>query len=149
MVRNDGISRANGEYVTFLDDNDVYQTDKVEKQFKHLIEEQLDVSVCDMHFMEDGENKYLSACLAKVGNLADFITQENAFTFMLMSKKSCLEKVGGFHEPKFQDHLLMIKLLRAGFRIGILRVPLFMHNNHRDEHITLTERFCKGYKQKI
>ena len=42
--RNEGIRVANGEYITFLDDDDEYLPEKVEKQLEFIKENQLDMS---------------------------------------------------------------------------------------------------------
>ena len=149
-ARNAGIEYAHGDYITFLDDDDIYLPEKIQMQLNHLIAENCDISICDMFFYDNGVDVESNVCSAKVGTLADFITEGNTFTPMIFSKKSCLEIVGGFHDtPKFQDHLLMIKLLAYGFNIKILRQKLFIHNHHYGERITLTKRFCEGYKEKI
>lgn len=150
LARNTGIENARGDFITFLDDDDVYLPNKIEKQLAHLSETKADVSVCDMFFIENGEYKDVKECNAKVDDLATFITEGNSFTPMIMVKKECLNSIHGFHDtPKFQDHLLMVKMLEAGFKVETLKEKLFIHNNHAEQRITLTRRFCEGHKKKI
>lgn len=47
-TRNAGIQEAEGEYITFLDDDDVYLNNKIKNQVEHMIEEKSDYSVTDM-----------------------------------------------------------------------------------------------------
>ncbi|TCL07336.1 glycosyltransferase family 2 protein [Sodalis ligni] len=150
LARNTGIDAAKGMFVTFLDDDDIYLPQKVERQVNHIISKNIDVSVCDMQFSENDKIIETQVSYAEVGDLANFLTRGNTFTPMILCKKECLRLVNGFHDtPKFQDHLLMIKLLRYDFKVEILREKLFIHNNHQEERITLTSRFCDGYKEKI
>jgi len=45
-ARNTGVRMSAGELITFLDDDDTYYKEKLEKQVEHIIAEQLDVSLC-------------------------------------------------------------------------------------------------------
>lgn len=47
-TRNIGIKVATGEYITFLDDDDLYLPDKVKKQVEHMIREDSDFSLTDL-----------------------------------------------------------------------------------------------------
>lgn len=46
--RNIGIEAANGEYVTFLDDDDIYLPDKISRQVFFMKENQTDYSITDL-----------------------------------------------------------------------------------------------------
>ena len=53
-ARNLGIERAAGDLIGFLDDDDLFYRTKISHQVKHLNTHNLDVSVCDMEFVEIG-----------------------------------------------------------------------------------------------
>lgn len=48
ISRNIGIGLSSGEYITFLDDDDEYKANKVEKQLEFMIKEKCDMSFGDM-----------------------------------------------------------------------------------------------------
>lgn len=53
--RNLGIENAKGEYVTFLDDDDLYMPGKIENQLNDMIQKQADYSITDLElFNEQG-----------------------------------------------------------------------------------------------
>lgn len=145
VARNQGITYSSGEYVTFLDDDDFYFKNKVSRQIEHLNSEKLDVSVCDM-FVDDVIKQKKGYGIARVGMLGDFIINGSAFTPMFFFKRNVLDSVGLFTDsPRFQDHILMLKVLRSGFRVGVLHEELFQHTFHNGTGITSEKNFKKGY----
>lgn len=52
-TRNTGIKQATGEYVTFLDDDDIYLPNKVKKQVEHMIKEGSDFSLTDLWLYDE------------------------------------------------------------------------------------------------
>lgn len=148
-ARNTGIKAVSGGLITFLDDDDIYMPDKVAKQVHHILKSGLDVSLCHMLIAENGTVVESPLCRARGTNLADFIMDGNAFTPMIMVRREVLTEAGGFPDtPRFQDHLVMIKLLEKGAATGILDEPLFIHNSHSDARISLSGRSLEGYKNK-
>ncbi|PKH20159.1 glycosyl transferase family 2 [Enterobacterales bacterium CwR94] len=146
-ARNIGITHAMGDYISFLDDDDVYFPNKLATQYQHLIENQLDVTVCDMEMHRDGVSVNDRKCRAIVGDVANFIICGNAFTPMIFCKRNVLTDIGMFHEtPRFQDHVLMIKILERDFKVGEQHVALFIHNDHLGERITLSKKSVLGYQ---
>lgn len=148
-ARNKGIDRAHGEFITFLDDDDYYIADKVEKQLKFMLANNLDLSLCYMHFLENENLRDVSNCIARGSNIAEFLIEGNAYTPMIMVKADLIKSVQGFENtPRFQDHVLMVKLLGTGTVCGILTEKLFVHNNHIGERITFSDKTCIGYKKR-
>lgn len=148
-ARNTGTDAGAGSLITFLDDDDFYMPEKVAKQVHHMLTYGLDVSLCHMIFSEDGMAVESPLCYARGTNLADFVLDGNAFTPMIMVRREVLIEAGGFPDtPRFQDHLMMIKLLEQEAKTGILDEQLFVHNSHSDERISLSKRSLEGYKNK-
>ena len=148
-ARNTGTDAVTGDLITFLDDDDIYMPDKVAKQVQHMLTSELDISLCHMLIAENGTVVDSPLCVARGTNLADFILDGNAFTPMIMVRREALTKAGGFPDtPRFQDHLVMIKLLEKGAVTGILDEALFTHNSHSDARISLSARSLEGYKIK-
>lgn len=141
LARNDGIQKAKGEYITFLDDDDEYLQSKISEQVKHIIENDLDLSLCGMHAVY--ENKYINVSYSypRGDNLKDFVIDGSAFTPMIMCKKSLIDEVGGFTiTPRFQDHVLMLKLLSKKPHTEILKKQLYCFNIHDGERITYSKK---------
>lgn len=63
-----------------------------------------------------------------------------------MCKRHVLIDIGGFVlTPRFQDHLLMIRILSNTSKVGHLSEQLFVHNNHNGERITYSNKSAEAY----
>jgi len=145
-ARNFGVKNSTAEIITFLDDDDLYYENKIDEQLRHLLENNLDVSVCDMSMYKSGVEVFNKNSKSRVGSLSNFILDGNVFTPMLMLKKNKFIQVGGFSDtPRFQDHILMLKILGSNLLIGQIRSKLFIHNIHDGEGVTSVSNFEKGY----
>lgn len=122
-ARNVGIRAAKGEYIAFLDDDDSYYPERIEKQlncFLNTSQKKLALVFCGA-VMTHGEDRlmcyvkpnYRGCCLyeAMVDNCL-------AATSQWMARKSALLDVGMFSiVPCKQDSTLILKLLERGYEV--------------------------------
>lgn len=110
--RNKGIQLASGEYITFLDDDDVYDQFKVERQIILMLKKNLDISVCNLiltnekgRVTDKRKRRYL-----KRGE--DILTAHLKYhitgTDTLMFKKEFLKKIGGFDNQDLGDEFYLM-----------------------------------------
>lgn len=58
-----------------------------------------------------------------------------------------MDEIKGFtNTPRFQDHILMIKILENRFRVEVLRERLYVLNDHLNERISYSEKSVNAYK---
>ena len=57
-TRNKGIEAADGKYITFLDDDDIYFPEKIKNQYVFMEENGLDYSVTDLDLYFDNEKLF-------------------------------------------------------------------------------------------
>lgn len=137
LARNKGIELSQGEYISFLDDDDYFYENKIEKQIIDIRKENSDVSVCGMNHEENGAVSVRQDGNAIVGDIANFLLYGRVFTPMILVKKSVAEKIGKFTDaPQFQDHIFMIKLIANDFKVSVLKDRLFVHTVHNGQRIT-------------
>ena len=126
-TRNIGIAAAKGEYVTFLDDDDVYLPEKIKKQAEFMAGGGYDYSVTDLILYNHEDKpvdrrirsytKDTSARELKVCHLKHHITG----TDTMMFRKEYLEKIGGFAPIDVGDEFyLMQRAIDGGGRFGYL-----------------------------
>jgi len=116
LARNTGFKASKGDYVAFLDDDDEWAPDKLEKQVK-LFEENTSIVYSNYHIINDkGKKDLFFPDILKKDNLKVEILGENVIgctSMPLISSKTFIE-VGGFDESfkANQDWDLWIRILQ-------------------------------------
>jgi glycosyltransferase involved in cell wall biosynthesis len=114
-TRNIGIKLATGEYVTFLDDDDIYLPDKVKKQVEYMIKEGSDFSLTDL-WLYDEKDKLIEK---RVRNyILDFSSESliryhliyhMTGTDVMMFKKKYLIDIGLFSPINVGDEFYLMQ----------------------------------------
>jgi len=124
--KNLGIQKANGEYIAFLDDDDIYRPDALKILYKYA-KTGADITYGDYLIENNGK-------MEKGWSLpfsASRLSQMNyiAMSVVLIKREKLLE-VGGFDEQihKFKDWNLWIRMQKYGCRF--LHVPIIVTEVH-------------------
>lgn len=134
LTRNQGIKHAKGSYVSFLDDDDEYMPERIEKMLKVFEEsqnEKLALVYCHAKFInQDGSSTYSDTRNFR-GNCLYEAMEQNciAATSQWMVKKSALDEVGGFPDvPCKQDSQTILRLLKAGYEVEVAPEELSIYH---------------------
>ncbi len=136
-TRNIGINSAKGDYVTFLDDDDIYLPDKIRKQVEFMETNQYDYSITDLRlYNKDGKEidrrirsyiKETTVEALRMYHLKYHITG----TDTMMFKKEYLIQIGGFAPIDVGDEFyLMQRAIEGGGKFGYLPecdIKAFVH----------------------
>jgi glycosyltransferase involved in cell wall biosynthesis len=121
-ARNTGIKNANGEFVCFLDDDDWFMPEKIEKQLNYLLK---NPSFHGVYCGRYQKNKTISSTctgdLSQIILLSEFIPGPPT----LMLYKNCIESIGGFNESyrRHQDSEMLLRLFEQ-YKLGSISEPL-------------------------
>ena len=126
--RNIGVEKSSGDYISFLDSDDYWESTKLDKQidkFKKNLN--LDLVYCDQYLLTSGVKKRSNKRMINSNILNELIngwTAPNTSTLMYRKKSS--ERVGGFDEKlkSCQDHDLWFKIAKGNFNIDYVDEPL-------------------------
>ncbi len=124
-TRNFGIKNAKGEYITFLDDDDIYFPNNIEKEIEFITKNNYDMIFCDVeHYYVDTKEKYINSYkknfdLTRKGLLKKILVDVISGTTGYVYKKEVLEDLGGFYDiPASQEYILLLNTIVGNYKIG-------------------------------
>lgn len=136
-TRNKGIFSANGLYVTFLDDDDIYLPEKIEKQVLFMEKEGLDFSITDLCLYNENDKLVDKRTRGYLNGASDKDLFENHLKYhltgtdTLMFRTEYIKKIGGFPPIDVGDEFyLMQRAIENGGRFGYLpecHVKAYVH----------------------
>ncbi len=121
-TRNIGIRVSNGEYITFLDDDDEYLPEKVERQLSFMKEGDYDYSITDLDLYNEKERlirqrkRTFIKEYSKEALLKYHLMYHLTGTDSMMFKKEYLEKIKGFAPINVGDEFYL--MFRAIDNVG-------------------------------
>jgi len=148
--KNEGILHAKGDYVTFLDDDDIYYEDALKILYKYAIHTDADVIYGDYLNNIGGKKKPGWSLHFDVQTL----TRMNYISMCVaMVKRKSVVAVGGFDEniPQFKDWNLWLRMQKnnaAFVHVPIFITEVFHHGDSISEKNPLEMQEGGGYKPK-
>lgn len=134
------IDQASGEYICFLASDDWIRSDKVEKQLKYMLENELDAvfSPVIKYFENTKEyvavsgNEFVEIFKEKDGYLKHlYSTDSNGGLIQSgMFRTECVKKIGYLQGYKSDDWLFEIRFLQAGYKAGWMNENLTYYRIH-------------------
>lgn len=145
--RNRGILEAEGEYVAFLDDDDIWMPEKIEKQLALLKKHNLDMVFCNGYRIDGNslnKRKLYQKCFISDKMISYNIELERdriGSTSHPLIRKECFAKIGFFDldMPARQDYEMWLRICRE-YKVQGIDEPLFCYRYHGGDRIT---KSCK------
>lgn len=121
-ARNTGFKYSKGDFICFLDDDDIFLETKVEKQVKFLIENNQYNAVYTWRYQNGKVISY-----SKNGDLSEEILtlSFSPYTSSIMVTRKSFEFINGFDESfiRHQDYEFLLRFFEF-FSIGVIEEPL-------------------------
>lgn len=154
-ARNYGAKCALGKYLCFLDDDDIYISDKLEKQHKFMVENELEMSFTDIKMYNEQDvlvdyrshERYINSCdnreLLKK-HIMYHLTPTDSYMFEVQA----FWKAGGFHTRDVsQEFMLMLDAIEKGIKIGYMPGAYAVQYIHSEGRVSQSSRRVNGDKK--
>lgn len=151
--RNYGIEHARGDYITFLDDDDLYRDKKIEKQLAYMVKNNLDMCFTDFR-IHNSKNQLIDFRSYKDIKAFDqdsllryHLTKKITGTASFMYRKESLLAIDMFDTVKVgQEFVLMLKTIEADLKIGYLDSADVIQFIHEGEKVSKGKGKVEGEK---
>lgn len=147
-ARNAGIAIAKSEWIAFLDSDDAFEPEKIEKQLKSLRSRPKAIAAFTglRHADPSGERIYIPKDSPSLFDLR--CSNVLSSTSSAMVRTSVLREIGGFNPdlPSCQDWELWFRLRRAG-EISVVQEPLvWLDTGDHDRITTNLDKVTQGHE---
>lgn len=124
-ARNVGIQHSIGEYISFLDSDDIWELTKLEEQYNFLLEKKASVVVCNYWKEKNGGKNIRISSHNEIITLKELLNANIITTGSLLVSRRVFEEVGVFDElmPRYQDWELALRIIKK-FVIYFQNKPL-------------------------
>jgi teichuronic acid biosynthesis glycosyltransferase TuaG len=139
VSRNYGLRKAQGEYIAFLDSDDLWYPEKLEKQLRFLeLNPQYHWVYCGVEDFDNATGKTLHILKLSdndQGNITERLIKENIISSTTpLIKKSVFDEIGVFNERRkfraFEDWELWLRIA-AKFPVGLINEVLTRYRIHQ------------------
>lgn len=166
-ARNTGFRASKGEYINFLDDDDVLMPEKIERQVSFLENQSMDVGAtyCNSRLTFrtrfTGRVKTIETNYAAEGNLIkEYLKNEMHFnTSSLLFRRSVIEELHGFDESyrRHQDYEILLRFFTKWTIKCTPGQPLLLFDMLKDRGnvpdldnlIAIKTKFLEQFKQEL
>jgi glycosyltransferase involved in cell wall biosynthesis len=139
-ARNYGIKHSNGEYVAFLDSDDLWVPDKLEIQVEFFRKSGADLIFSDGYIFSDnpvqtsGSFNTLTGLYRGDEAIVLFLKQNRIPILSVLTRMKVLEEVGGFSEERelqnIEDYHLWLRILLKGYSVYGMKEKLVYYRRH-------------------
>ena len=146
-ARNTGINNADGDYIAFLDSDDLWEATKLEKQMQLFSDPHVGVVYCAVRYIDElGQDVYcpdqMEYLKPREGNVTEFLFIDNFVSFSsVVIRRKCLDKAGLFDEElgSSEDWDLLLRI-SAFFGFRYIDEPLLFYRFHDNQVSKDTEK---------
>ena len=152
VARNRGIQESKGEYIAFLDDDDEWLPERLEKQLPLIKDEKVGFTYCGVWILNEKKGKKTSSWIKfDQGHVYDKLLKTNFMGGVsnFIVKRRAVEVCGGFRDdmPSSQDYELWLRLSKK-YEVNSIAENLVVFHIHEGDSIMKSyDRRIAGYRK--
>ncbi len=162
-ARNTGIKIAQGDYITFLDDDDEFEEKRIEKIESVILKSDVDFLCSGVYLKKDGIliQKKMPGLDKNINELIYELLNQKSFIITgsnMVCKTEIVKLISGFDEnfSRYQDMEFLIRYLEKSKTVYLIEEYLVSKNIDDDSNvpqidklISINEQFLNKFKQQI
>lgn len=140
VARNTAMEAAKGKYIAFLDDDDEWIPEKLEKQLRVMESSDAALVYCGCTILNDDTGRYYDGYVEYYrGRVFERLLFKNFIdsTSIPLIRLDCLKEIGGFDPlmQSSQDYDVWLRIARK-YPVDCVQEPLVIYHEHSGERIT-------------
>lgn len=146
--RNKGMEIANGEFISFLDADDVWEKNKIQTQLLFMKKNKLSVTHTSYKIIDEKNNLLGSRIARDFSSIKDIIKSCDIGLSSVMIKKDIIANDIKFCDLKTkEDFVLWLRILKKGIKIfAIDRELMFWRRTRNSLSSSIFQKLFDGYK---
>jgi teichuronic acid biosynthesis glycosyltransferase TuaG len=146
LARNAGIKKSLGNYIAFLDSDDIWRKDKLEQQISFMNKKNIYVSHTSYKIIGE-KDEYISIRNAKNLNYNQLIRSCDIGLSSVMIKKNSKINIKFPKIKTKEDYVLWLKISKLGYKIYALKKPLTCWRQTRNSlSSSIIQKLLDGYR---